>query len=49
MKGILYESCVNFCQIKATGGPENPDGINFSKMLDGSIGKCIEKENIKMT
>jgi hypothetical protein len=41
IKGILYESCVNFCQIKATGGGGETDGINFSKMLDGSIGMFL--------
>lgn len=37
IKGMLYESCVNFCQEKATGG-KDPRAIDvkFSHLLDGS-------------
>ncbi|KAL1398368.1 hypothetical protein pipiens_009026 [Culex pipiens pipiens] len=39
IKGILYESCVNYCQVKATGAADAATHkINFSKVLDGSIG-----------
>lgn len=39
IKGVLYESCVNYCQFKATGSPEaQPHKINFSNILDGHIG-----------
>ncbi|XP_023941147.2 WD repeat-containing protein 47 isoform X2 [Bicyclus anynana] len=35
IKGILYESCVNFCQSKATGVQEaQPAEVNFSQLLD---------------
>ncbi|XP_065162382.1 WD repeat-containing protein 47 isoform X2 [Atheta coriaria] len=39
IKGILYESCVNYCQAKATGtkDPQTQD-MNFAKLLDGSVG-----------
>ncbi|XP_024084260.1 WD repeat-containing protein 47-like isoform X2 [Cimex lectularius] len=37
IKGLLYESCVNYCQAKAVGttGP-NCNEMNFSKLLDGA-------------
>lgn len=40
IKGVLYESCVNYCQSKATGQPgdDKNDEMAFSKFLDGSIG-----------
>ncbi|XP_058463455.1 WD repeat-containing protein 47 isoform X2 [Malaya genurostris] len=39
IKGILYESCVNYCQVKATGTADAAlQKINFSRVLDGSIG-----------
>lgn len=39
IKGVLYESCVNYCQSKATGvGEEEPQEMAFSRFLDGSIG-----------
>lgn len=39
IKGVLYESCVNYCQAKATGSSENVQvEMNFSTLLDGSIG-----------
>lgn len=40
IKGVLYESCVNYCQSKATGQPGDDGGqeMSFSKFLDGSIG-----------
>lgn len=39
IKGILYESCVNFCQAKATGSTESQhQEIQFTKLLDGSVG-----------
>ncbi|XP_055602431.1 WD repeat-containing protein 47 isoform X2 [Uranotaenia lowii] len=39
IKGILYESCVNYCQVKATGSADSANQkINFSRVLDGSIG-----------
>jgi hypothetical protein len=39
IKGILYESCVNYCQMKATGTPETAmQKLNFSKVLDGTLG-----------
>nr|XP_029722120.1 WD repeat-containing protein 47-like isoform X3 [Aedes albopictus] len=39
IKGILYESCVNYCQVKATGAADAAaHKINFSRVLDGSIG-----------
>lgn len=39
IKGVLYESCVNYCQAKATGSQENVQvEMNFSTLLDGSIG-----------
>lgn len=39
IKGVLYESCVSYCQAKATGSPDvlNQD-MAFSKLLDGSGG-----------
>lgn len=37
IKGILYESCVNYCQSKATGSPEaQSNKFDFSSLLDGS-------------
>lgn len=37
IKGILYESCVNYCQAKATGSKEaRTNEVNFSQLLDGS-------------
>ena len=30
IKGILYESCVDFCQQKATGGPSKTTSMNGS-------------------
>nr|CAD7396043.1 unnamed protein product [Timema poppensis] len=39
IKGILYESCVNYCQAKATGSKESQQQeMTFSRLLDGSIG-----------
>lgn len=39
IKGILYESCVNFCQARATGTKEGQSQeMNFSKLLDGTVG-----------
>lgn len=39
IKGILYESCVNYCQAKATGTQEaETQEMNFSRLLDGSVG-----------
>jgi len=40
IKGVLYESCVNYCQAKATGQSDTTTGheMSFSKLLDGSIG-----------
>ncbi|XP_022905676.1 WD repeat-containing protein 47 isoform X2 [Onthophagus taurus] len=39
IKGILYESCVNYCQAKATGTKEaQSQEMNFSRLLDGSVG-----------
>lgn len=39
IKGVLYESCVSYCQAKATGSSDafNQD-MTFSKLLDGSVG-----------
>lgn len=37
IKGILYESCVNYCQAKAVGSTDpNSHEMNFSKLLDSS-------------
>ncbi|XP_045509368.1 WD repeat-containing protein 47 isoform X1 [Colias croceus] len=37
IKGILYESCVNYCQAKATGSKEaQSNEVQFSRLLDGS-------------
>lgn len=37
IKGILYESCVNYCQSKATGSSEvQTNKFDFSSLLDGS-------------
>ncbi|KAJ8932997.1 hypothetical protein NQ314_014288 [Rhamnusium bicolor] len=37
--GILYESCVNYCQAKATGSSEaQSQEMSFSRLLDGSVG-----------
>ncbi|XP_045464613.1 WD repeat-containing protein 47 isoform X1 [Harmonia axyridis] len=39
IKGILYESCVNYCQAKATGSTDSQNQeMNFSRLLDGSVG-----------
>ncbi|XP_035719493.1 WD repeat-containing protein 47-like isoform X4 [Vespa mandarinia] len=39
IKGILYESCVNYCQAKATGSKESEQvEMSFCRLLDGSIG-----------
>jgi len=39
IKGILYESCVKYCQGKATGSPaDGPDEMTFSRLLDGPAG-----------
>ncbi|KAL0279808.1 UNVERIFIED_CONTAM: hypothetical protein PYX00_001286 [Menopon gallinae] len=39
IKGILYESCVNYCQAKATGTTEmHNQEINFTRILDGNVG-----------
>lgn len=39
IKGILYESCVNYCQAKATGTKDSQSQeMNFSRLLDGSVG-----------
>ncbi|XP_023702441.1 WD repeat-containing protein 47 isoform X3 [Cryptotermes secundus] len=39
IKGILYESCVNYCQAKATGSKESQQQeMTFSRLLDGSVG-----------
>ncbi|XP_066155017.1 WD repeat-containing protein 47 isoform X4 [Euwallacea fornicatus] len=39
IKGILYESCVNYCQAKATGSTDpQAQGMTFSRLLDGSVG-----------
>lgn len=38
IKGMLYESCVRFCQAKATGSKDHLlQEINFSRLLDGSV------------
>lgn len=39
IKGILYESCVNYCQAKATGTKDSQSQeMNFARLLDGSVG-----------
>lgn len=39
IKGILYESCVNYCQAKATGTKDSySQEMNFARLLDGSVG-----------
>lgn len=39
IKGILYESCVAYCQAKATEPKESQHHeMNFSRLLDGSAG-----------
>lgn len=39
IKGILYESCVNYCQAKATGTKDShTQEMNFARLLDGSVG-----------
>ncbi|XP_030749294.1 WD repeat-containing protein 47 [Sitophilus oryzae] len=39
IKGILYESCVNYCQAKATGSADtHSQEMSFSRLLDGSVG-----------
>lgn len=36
---MLYESCVGYCQAKATGSPEcSQQEMTFSRLLDGSVG-----------
>jgi hypothetical protein len=38
IKGLLYESCVNYCQAKATGSKEaHSYEMNFARLLDGSV------------
>lgn len=40
IKGILYESCVSYCQAKATGSSEAANQeMTFSRLLDGSVGE----------
>lgn len=42
IKGILYESCVNYCQAKATGTAESHiQEMTFSRLLDGSVGELL--------
>lgn len=42
IKGVLYESCVTYCQAKATGTAEgSAQEMTFSKLLDGSVGNLI--------
>lgn len=39
IKGILYESCVNYCQSKATEMTDSAyDQLNFTRILDGNVG-----------
>lgn len=39
IKGILYESCVNYCQGKATELVDsNCQELNFTRILDGNVG-----------
>lgn len=39
IKGVLYESCVSYCQAKATGTPDcSSQEMTFSRLLDGSVG-----------
>ncbi|KAG5900353.1 hypothetical protein JTB14_033803 [Gonioctena quinquepunctata] len=39
IKGVLYESCVNYCQAKATGTSTNESHeMSFSQLLDNSAG-----------
>ncbi|VEN37034.1 unnamed protein product [Callosobruchus maculatus] len=38
IKGILYESCVNYCQAKATGAEAHTQEMSFSRLLDGTVG-----------
>lgn len=39
IKGVLYESCVGYCQAKATGSPDcSQQEMTFSRLLDGSVG-----------
>ncbi|CAH1989895.1 unnamed protein product [Acanthoscelides obtectus] len=38
IKGILYESCVNYCQAKATGAEAHSQEMSFSRLLDGTVG-----------
>ncbi|KAL1518018.1 hypothetical protein ABEB36_001704 [Hypothenemus hampei] len=40
IKGVLYESCVNYCQAKATGAASDTHAqeMTFSRLLDGSVG-----------
>jgi hypothetical protein len=42
IKGLLYESCVNYCQAKATGGSSNPSG---SAANGGSANAINETKN----
>lgn len=47
IKGILYESCVNYCQAKATGTSESHiQEMTFSRLLDGNVGELLKfREN----
>lgn len=39
IKGVLYESCVGYCQAKATGSTDcSQQEMTFSRLLDGSVG-----------
>lgn len=43
IKGILYESCVSYCQAKATGSSEAANQeMTFSRLLDGSVGGWLD-------
>lgn len=43
IKGILYESCVSYCQAKATGSSEAANQeMTFSRLLDGSVGEWLD-------
>ncbi|CAM5999689.1 unnamed protein product [Sphagnum balticum] len=35
IKGILYESCVNYCQSRATAGTSNQAELRYSSLLEG--------------
>lgn len=44
IKGVLYESCVTYCQAKATGSTESSaQEMTFSKLLDGSVGNLLSQ------